>query len=233
MGHVRGKNIRLFVVAATWLLCGVSARGDLLIDDFSDVSTSWPITISSPNVLSVLETGLTGVVGGRRLTTLSAFVFDIEGLDQVRATIAPQFGVLDYASSVGADGDLRLGYVGEFTADLSGDVFIRVDFAGFDMGGNVPMAVTVELGHGALTATLTQMLNGVGVQSLAFNFSEFDNIGAVDLSSISAMEFRFNPGAGGDFRIDGISSVVPEPATLVMLFVGAGAIVCRRRAGTR
>ncbi|MCH7873486.1 MAG: PEP-CTERM sorting domain-containing protein [Planctomycetes bacterium] len=226
---MRGKNNRLFVVPAMWLLCAVSARGGLVIDDFSDVSTSWPVTISSPNVVVRSETNLSGVIGGTRVATLSAFVFDVEGLDQVRATIAPQFGVLDYASSVGADGDLRLSYVGEFQADLSGDAFIQVDFAGFDMGGNVPLAVTVELGHGALTATLTQMLNGVGSQSLAFNFSEFIGIDAVDLASISAMEFRFNPGAGGDFRIGGISSVVPEPTTLVMLIAGAGAILFRRR----
>ena len=211
----------------------MSARGGLVIDDFSDVSETWPQSITSPNVLLVNETNLSGVVGGTRLTTLSAFVFDIEGLDQVRATIAPQFGVLDYASSVGADGDLRLGYVGKFSADLSGDAFIQIDFAGFDMGGNVPMTVTVEIGTGALTATLTQMLVGVGAQSLAFNFSEFTGIGAIDLAGIDALEFRFNPGAGGDFRIAGIASIVPEPATLVMLLVGSGAIVCRRRVRIR
>lgn len=224
----------MLVVAAVWLLGTSTARGGLVIDDFSDVSTPtpWPLSITSPNVLAVTETSLTGVVGGTRLTTLSGFVFLLEGLDRVRATVAPNFGVLDYASSVGGDGDLRLAYVGDFSADLSGDQFIQIDFSGFDLGMGVPMPVTVTIGHGAVTASLTHLLTEVGSQSLAFNFSEFTGISAVDLTSISAMDFRFDPAAGGDFRIGGISSVVPEPTTLVMLVAGAAAIAFRRRVRT-
>ena len=233
MEYARGKNIRLLVVAAASLLCAVSARGGMVIDDFSAVAdpTPWPASITSATVLAKFETGLAGVLGGTRLTTLSGFAFDIEGLDEVRANIVPKFGVFDYASSVGADGDLRIAYVGVFEADLSGDAFIQIDFAGFDLGSATPMPVTVTLGHGALTASLTHVLTGAGPQNVAFNLSEFNNISAVDLTSIDAMLFEFGPGAGGDFRIGGISSVVPEPTTLVMLIAGAGAILFRRRAG--
>lgn len=231
LGRTRGKNIRLFVVSAALLLCAVSARGGMVIDDFSAVATPnpWPVSITSPTVRPVFETGLSGVIGGTRLTTLSGFVFDIEGLDEIRANIVPNYRVLDYASSVGGDGDLRIAYVGNFQADLSGDAFIQIDFSGFDLGTGTPMPVTVIIGHGAVTASLTHLLTGAGPQSVTFNYSEFDNISAVDRTSINAMEFRFNPGAAGDFRIGGISSVVPEPTTLVMLIVGAGAIVFRRR----
>lgn len=213
------------------LLPAVAARGGLVIDDFSDVAGSnpWPVSMTSPSVISVFESGVSGVLGGTRLTTLSGFVFDFSGLDDIRATLAPQFGVLDYASSVGADGDLRIAYIGEFVADFSGDALIQIDFAGFDMGAGMAMPVTVTIGEGAVTASLTRQLTSAGPQSVLFNFSEFTNIGAVDLASINALSVSFNPGPGGDFRIGGISSVVPEPTTLVMLFLGAGAIVRRRR----
>lgn len=228
---MRRNTIRLVIAAALLLLPAVAARGGMVIDDFSDVASPspWPMNMTSPNVVSVTESGLTGVIGGTRLTTLSGFVFDFAGLDDIRATIAPQFGVLDYASSVGGDGDLLVAYVGQFVADFSGDALIQVDFAGFDMGANMPMPVTVTIGQGAVTANLTQMLTRAGPQSLAFNFSEFANLAAVDLSSITALTFNFNPGPGGDFRVSGISSVVPEPTTLVLLCLGAGAIVRRRR----
>ena len=81
----------------------------------------------------------------------------------------------------------------------------------------------------AIAASLTHQLTAAGPQSVVFNYSEFTNIGAVDLGNIGAMAFDFNPGPGGDFRISGISSVVPEPTTLVLLFLGAGAVVRRRR----
>ena len=87
----------------------------------------------------------------------------------------------------------------------------------------------MTLGQGGSTESLTHLLTRSGRQNVAFRFSEFDNIGAVDLTSIDALEFEFDPGAGGDFRIGGISSVVPEPTTLVLLFTGAGAILRRRR----
>lgn len=92
------------------------------------------------------------------------------------------------------------------------------------------MPVTVTLWNGITSALLTQTLTEPGEQIVAFNFSEFANIDAVDLSSVDAMLFEFDPGDGGDFRIGGIVSVVPEPTTLVLLFAGAGAIVLRRRA---
>ena len=213
------------------MFSGVAARGGLLIDDFSDATSPspWPVSMTSPNVIPVTETGLSGVIGGTRLSTLSAFFFDLVGLDEVRLDIVPGLGLLDYTSSVGANGDLRIAYVGDFTADFSGDALIQIDFTGFDLGAESPLPVTVTLWSGINSARLTQMLTQPGAQSVAFNFSEFANIDAVDLSSVDAMLFEFDPGDGGDFRIGRIGSVVPEPTTLALLLGGAGAIVLRRR----
>jgi hypothetical protein len=172
---------------------------------------------------------LSGVVGGTRLTTLSAFFFDIVGVDEVQANIVPEFGVLDYTSSVGGNGDLRLAYVGGFDVDLTGDAFIQLDFAGFDLGSGTPMPVTVTVAHGATTASLTHTLTTPGAQLVEFDFMDFVGIDQVDLSSVTAMLVGFDPGAGGDFRLNQILSVVPEPATLVMLLAGAGLVLRRRR----
>ena len=213
------------------MLSGVAARGGLVIDDFSDVTSPnpWPVSITSPNVVVVSETGLSGVIGGTRLTTVSVFFFDLVGLDEVRADIVAGAGMLDYTSSVGANGDLRVAYVGDFVADFSGDAWIQIDFSGFDLGAELPMPVTVTLWNGITTASLTRMLTEPGAQSVAFHFSDFANIDTVDLSSVDTLLFEFDPADGGDFRIGRIGSVVPEPTTLALLVAGAGAIVLRRR----
>ncbi len=232
MGYRRktGRCIGTVVVATVALLSCANVRAGMVIDSFSDVASPnpWPVSTTVPAVLPVFETGLTGVIGGTRLTTQSAFFFDIVGLDQVQTNIVPKYGVLDYSSSVGANGDLRLAYVGDFEADLTGDLFFQIDFLGFDLGSKSPMPVKVTLGDGATTTSLTQTLTTPGAQSVLFNYSEFDGIGAVDLASINAMLIEFDPGSGGDFRIGEIKSAVPEPNTLVLLLAGAGAILRRR-----
>lgn len=219
------------VVAALGSLPGVAARAGLVIDDFSDVTSPspWPVSTTSPAVLPVTETGLVGAIGGTRLTTLSVFFFDLVGVDEVITSVVPELGVLDYQSTVGANGDLRVAYVGDFVADFSGDALIQIDFLGFDLGAESPMPVTVTIWNGINVGSLTRVLTEPGAQSVTFAFSEFSNISAIDLSGIDTLLFEFDPGDGGDFRIGEIGSVVPEPATLVLLLVGAGAIVRRRR----
>lgn len=212
------------------MLSGVAARGGLVIDDFSDVITPspWPLIITTPSVIVVSETGLTGAIGGERLTTLSVPFLDLVGLDDVSVSVVSGVGMLDYTSTVGANGDLRLAYVGDFTADFSGDAEIHIDFTGFDLGNISPMVVTVTLWTGSNFANLTHLLTATGAQTTVFGFSEFANISKIDLASVDAMLFEFDPGDGGDFRIGGIGSVVPEPATLVLLLAGAGAVLRRR-----
>ena len=208
-----------------------NVRAGLVIDSFSDVASPnpWPVSATAPSVIPVLETGLSGVLGGTRLTTQSAFFFDIIGLDEVRTTIAPKHGVLDYASTVGGNGDLRLAYVGAFEADLTADLFFQIDFLGFDLGAGMAMPVTVTLGDGASTASLTRKLTSPGAQSTLFNYAEFDGLDGIDLASIDAMLIEFDPGPGGDFRIGEIKSAVPEPGTLLLLLAGTGAVLRRRR----
>lgn len=232
MAHFKRDSVRYVAVATVLLLGAVSARGGIVIDDFS-ASTAGAIVLTGQAVGvagSVLETELVGVIGGERLTSLFGFVADPEGLDTVRAAVASAYGVLDYTSSVGGDGDLEIAYAGGFNTDLSGDALIQIDFLGFDLGAGTAMDVTVTLGQGASTASLTHLLTGSGSQNVAFDFLEFDNISAVDLTSIDAIAFRFDPGAGADFRVGGIASIVPEPTTLIMLIAGAGALLRRRRA---
>ena len=163
------------------------------------------------------------------MTTLSGLFFDIVGLDQVGTNIDPQFGVLDYTSSVGANGELRLAYTGQFNADFSDDAFIQIDFSGFDLGGARAMPVTVTLANGATLARLRHRLTENGPQSVVFHFSDFQDIDAIDLASVDAMLFEFDPGAGGDFRIGEIGSVVPEPTSLLLLLIGSGVVARRQR----
>lgn len=231
MEYSHRNTIRTVIACAGVMLSCVAARGGLVIDDFSDVASPnpWPVTVTSPNVIEVFETGLSGVIGGTRSTTLSGLLFDLAGLDEVRTDIVAGAGQLDYTSSVGATANLQISYLDNSVADLSGDALIQIDFTGFDLGTETPMPVTITLFSGPASASLTQMLINPGAQSVAFNFADFANVEAIDLGSVDEMLFEFEPGESGDFRIIEIATVVPEPTTLVMLLAGVGAIVRRRR----
>lgn len=223
----------VLVLAAIWP--GAGARGGLVIDNFSDAGdpNPWPISLTTPPaVQTVVEGGLTGVLGGTRLTSLSAFFFDNVGLDEVQVNIVPSFGVLDYSSSIGANGDLLIAYVGRFNADLTGDALIQIDFAGFDLAGGSAMPVAVTLGNGSTTASLTRTLSAPGQQSLEFNLLDFQGINQIDLGSVNGLLVEFDPGPGADFRVNGISSVVPEPPTLLILLAGAATVLRRFRRHT-
>lgn len=206
-----------------------AASQAVTIDSFTDTETGSPTIIPRTALGSdtVFDDLVTGVIGGQRITTVTASVLDQPGVDIVQGGIFPMAGVFDYSSSAGATGEARLTYrntdgVDGLDANLSGDAFVRIDVTHFNFASTIPMAVELILDDGTDSASLTKQLVTAGPQQLDFLFSQFPagDFANLDLTDIDRIDVIFSAGQSTDFRISSIISV-PEPASLTLMLIGS------------
>jgi len=220
--------IALLTLAVAWSAPAAT------IDLFSSTADGLPFVLTRNTVSSFQagQSGLADVIGGSRELLLTAQDLALPGLDTVQAGVYPSVGVLDYASSAGADGSLRLVYDASgsgLNADLSGDAFLAIDYVLFDLAGGAPMPVTVMLFSGADIADRTEYLTTAGPQVQTFNFADFSGIGSLDLSHVDRIDLLLDPSFAADFRIDGIRTEVPEPGSFLLLAAAAALMMRRNR----
>ncbi len=217
--------------------CG-TANASVVIDSFDHVGAPdpWPVTVDQAGAsATVLETGLATVLGGVRTTTLGVQALGTARLDKVEVGVYSPPGILSYASSILADGKLDLLYdngPGGLNVDLSSYAWIEIDLLAFDLASGNPMPVTITLADGASSSSLTQSVSTAGRQLVIFPFASFTKTGPFDFSSIDEIDVSFDPEFGADFRVGEIRSVVPEPATLGLLAVGAALTTLRTKRRT-
>lgn len=227
-------HIRIAAGALTLILSGVGSAIAATIDDFSGtqsgVATGISLTGIGPVILS--EVSVPGAIGGSRETTLTGVSFDVSGVDSASATYHPQAlsGFLDYESSIGATADLGVSYGPSLAADFSADALVRVALLDFDFAGGAAMGIDVTLDDGVNLATVSGSVNTQGPQLIDFLFADFlSQAPALDLTAIDSIEVLFQPGKSADFRVDSITTQIPEPASAALLTVGAFALAVRRK----
>jgi len=229
------KTHSLAIAAATVVL-GVAAHAPaaLVIDTFDsvDAPNPWPIELTAVGTTTVNETGIGGsALGGARTTIIEATYIDLEALDEVRVAVAAGAGVLDFASTVGAAGNMSLVYdggVGNLEQSIAGFSAIEIDFSLFDFPSGSALPTTVTLFDGANAAELTIELASSGAQTVSFDLASFSGIGSLDPSSLDSIRVDFEGSLGTDFRITEIRAV-PAPGALALLGLGLGIAGTRRR----
>ena len=231
----KGLSATAVAVGALALGLTASANADILIDDFGAVAdpNPWPISLSEIGTEQVDELGLgAGTAGAARTTILETTFIDLDGLDEVNVTVAAGAGVLDFASTVGAAGNLSLIYdagTGDLGMNMSNETDILIDFSLFDYPDGQALDTTITLWDGTESADLTIALEAAGAQTVAFSLADFNNIGSLDLSSINSIEVLFEGSLATDFRVTQIYTI-PAPGALALLGV-AGLAGSRRRRG--
>ncbi len=210
--------------------CGM-ANAATIIDDFSQGAFSVTVYVNGSGATT--QQPVANVLGGMRYAGIAvpAGGIQIEHLDNVQFSSFPAVGVLNYESSVGADGTAGLRYYNDdqFIGDLSAALFIQIDFSLVDLGLGGPMDVTVSLEDGAdNTAALLQTITTAMPQSLVFPFAAFSGIGGLNLADLHEVDILFDPGQAADFRVTQIIADVPEPAALALLALGTLSVLRRR-----
>ncbi len=226
-----GRGVLLGAVVLFVAACGMAGAATITIDDFSHGGFS--MAAYADGSTATIQQPVAGVLGGMRHAGLGVppGALQIEGLDNVRFSVFPFAGVADYESSVGATGFATLRYYNndQFIGDLSGALFIQIDFALVDLGLGGPMDVLVALQDGAANAAmLSQTVTTATPQSLIFPFAAFSGIASLNLADLHEISILFEPGQAADFRVAQIIADVPEPAPLLLLGVGTLSALWRR-----
>ena len=143
-------NRRFCMVLVIVLGIAPASPGALIIDSFEDaVDGVWPVTKATFGVRRIEEPDVMGVAGEWRDTVIGVIQLAVPGVDQVTVNISPSDGLLDFASSAGADGFVTLSYergldVNHLGVDISSDAMFRIDISEFNPAGGGPMRIGIR-----------------------------------------------------------------------------------------
>lgn len=217
-GVVRRVGWPLLIIAFGATVAS-SAGAQTIIDDFGDAGAN---TVSPPGqarsslgTTTATDSGLAGVIGGSRTLIVTATAIG-GGSPEVRAGVIPGAQVLDYSSTVLANGLVTLRY------DANG-VGLGVDLAagdGIQFGvvadlSSLPYGVTLTISDGTITESSTQTIPVGGLQNLQFLYTAFPT---VNLASVFSIAVTFDPNLAGDLEVAAPVETFGEP------FCGNGAV---------
>ncbi|MBI4514453.1 MAG: hypothetical protein HY699_01375 [Deltaproteobacteria bacterium] len=194
-----------YLLAVPALLAAISASvGALTIDDFSSADTTGlPPGIVQASVGSTTATdpGVAGVIGGVRRITVAATRIASKA-DSVIVGVSTTANLLDYASTVGANGRVEVLYDAGgagLAANLALTTGISIVVCGAD-AASVPYTVRVFLVDSAgRSASSLQSFTVSGPRAIYFPLSDFSG---VNLSSVFSIRITIDPNKAADLRID-------------------------------
>lgn len=231
---IRQLSAALILTLSTFLYAaGGVAQAATLVDDFSSTINTVPFPfrqvqqtgVGSNSGVPPVETGLSGVIGGSRQTTVTVTA----GAATARARIfAGSPGTLQFTSS-GVASNLTLNYNNNGTglgANIALFLGVSIPFGNVALGGAPSLPVTATITDAAANvATAVVAITTEGAQTLIIPAAAFAGLAGLDLSNISSIKFMFDAGLGQEFTLRGpIQLLTPEPLAIlgwsVVLVIG-------------
>jgi hypothetical protein len=233
------------------LVLSASSASAVILDDFSNPFTftggnsklevDYVTTGTDKDIHPLVDTdtqsGLSGVLGGSRNTKLTCTAGSTTDPNKTAEAYIIG-GELIYSNDTGVSSDLLLEYVGLDDDDLTvGSAFLlRVEFTAADLAGSAVnwKVMTGQDGGGetAADATVTRYTS-TGAHALLFPFAAFIAQDAnIDFTDVDYTSVEIQSVTDGDYVLEIVESAVPEPLTMLGMFLGLGSIgayIRRRR----
>jgi hypothetical protein len=225
------------------LFASTHASATLIIDDFScgdqtGTGQQLVVTSSSTTASSTQTVNMTCVLGQKRQMDLT---WDSDGApaDATAYVDATTDMELKYSNDTGIQSHLLLTYDGMNDFDLTeggGSVAIEVVLDYIDLEAKIEVTVYDDDGS---SDTVVRQSTGSSAQTFLYPYAAFDS--SVDFTMVDKLEFLLtdtddtNLGPEGDsidYEVTEIRTYIPEPLTMLGMFLGLGSIgayVRRRR----
>jgi len=225
----------VMIIAISLVVCPSVGHADLVIDEFDEITTGdWPLVSTewAPfwSVPRSTDLGLDSVLGGNReaWVVLSSEPAN-PGVDAVVANLDTDSGFLGFAGPDGARSSIGIKYFtlagvspdGVPDGYLGGYEGLRVDFASMWMPTDGEWRASMVVGFDRVVFNSVWIDEGP-VESLYMPFDaipEF-HFGLIGAGEFEYVAFGFDVPAGTTYDLDRMVAVVPEPATLSLVFTG-------------
>lgn len=236
-------NARMMITVVCLLALPLSSAFSdvIMIDDMEGglVDFARDGATSSPGGISRIDSGLTGVIGGRRMGILAYF----SGPDFVTLRIDyVDTGVLGFSEGYDTEGRAGLVYGRMFQSEIDLNVDLTdggtngvlvITFLTADLAGTVKVDLETY-GASAKSTWIGPTPSGVFNTPTDMIIPLFgpgwtDDTLPADRTNIDTITILLDGAPNGDYAIDEIYVDVPEPASLALLSIGALAMLKRRR----
>jgi len=202
------------------------------IDDFSDKDFSLEVDCgTTPDC--VTQTSVSGVLGGDRDVVLE-FIEDGGVLGATASLTTSYQEVAFYNNDTNVLSELTFTYDGMENFDLTEDgaaFGVEILLTKSDHDASVEVTVTSTAGSSSASTGLADSDDPVSVVLLFSDFSVLSGSGG-DFKDVDAISFLFTGEDALDLGIDEFRQYVPEPLTMLGLFLGLGSVgayIRRRR----
>lgn len=240
--HGRGRFLRragpVVLMGACAMLLSVSRAGAVVVDDFDtafspDTHGGLVLAVNGANLLDCsTQTGMATVLGGSRKAVLHYLGGTGSGSEAQAEDVTSPKDILTYSNGSDDTSELTLLYngTGAGLGDLTGgpDQFV-VNLFRADLNASI----TVIAFDGTNTASdkINVMHAVTSPMNLIFPFSDFTGVDFTDIQSLTLLLTSVNKTKAVDFEIDafeigepGGGAPIPEPLTMLGMFLGLGGI---------